>query len=283
MKKNSHNKIKNTAVIFELLVRKVTSDILNGTKHSDAIPIIKEHFKKSSVLNKELSLYQSLSKGQLMSESKANYLIDEVMKIHGMLDQKALHKAKYQVIKEIKNSFDLKKFFEVKLPNYRRLASIYVLFETRSNTNIDKAIKNRYTLVESMTTEKKYVEVSNTEKILKEQDKDVRILAYRLMVDKFNKKFSGKLNENQRKLVENYICNVDQNNPLRGFISKEITSVKKQIKENILKVDDDVVKIKLNEIIKLLDDYKASKIITESDILNLLRYYELAKELKELK
>jgi len=285
MKKSSHNKIKNTSVIFELLVRKVTSDILNGTKHSSAIPIIKEHFRRSSILGKELNLYQSLSKPQRLSESKANYLIDEVVKMHRTLDKKTLNRAKYEVIKEIKNAYDFKKFFEVKIANYRRLGSIYVLFETGGTTNNpETTVKNRYALVEAMTIEaKKKDRTDDVESVLKEQDKDIRILTYRLMVDKFNKKHSSMLDENQRRLIKNYICNVDQNNPLRDFIETEITTVKRQIKESMSKVDDEVVKIKLNEIVKMLDEYKTSKVITESDILNLLRYYELAKELKELK
>ena len=281
MKNLKHSKFKNTGVLFELLVRQVTSDTLNNSD-SKAIPLIKKYFAKSTELAKEFNLYQTLIKEKFTKEEKANHLIEAVLIAKSQLNQAVLNRQKYNLIKEIKNNYVLEDFFKSKVNNYKALAAIYKMFEYTIADHPTESVNNRYAIVEHITRKdvaKNAVKNEMSEFI--KQDKDVRLLSYKILVDKFNEKYYD-LNEGQKSILRNYINAVSEGTELKSFIVKEVNKLQNSLKTLTSKVDDKVVKIKLTEVTNLLNEISVAKSIKDTHILSLLRYHELIKELKKV-
>ena len=281
MKNLKHSKFKNTGVLFELLVRQVASDTLNNND-SKAIPIIKKYFAKSTELAKELNLYQTLVKEKFAKEDKAGHLIDAVSAAKAKLNQTSINRQKYNLIKEIKNTYVLEDFFKTKVSNYKTLAAIYKLFEYTIADSPVESVNNRYTLIEHITRKdvKKIAPLNEMSSFIK-QDKEVRLLSYKILVDRFNEKYSD-LNEGQKSILRNYINAVSEGTELKYFIGEEVSKLQKSLKSLTSKVDDKVVKIKLSEVSNLLSEIASAKTVKDTHILSLLRYHELVKELKKV-
>jgi len=282
MKPLKHSKFKNTGVLFELLVRQVASDTLNNVD-SKSIPILKKYFSKSTELAKELELYQTLVKERFANEEKAKALIEAVLSARVKLNQSALNRQKYNLIKEIKSTYVLEDFFKSKINNYKVLASAFKLFEFSVADNPTEIITNKYTLIEHITSkqlQKTKLPVTEVSAFTK-QDKDVRLLAYKILVDKFNAKYSA-LNESQKNLLRQYINNVSDSSELRDCLTLESAHVRKALRSLTAKVSDKVTKIKLTEVTNLLKQIESTKSVKDSHVLNLLRYHELIKELNKI-
>ena len=284
-RKLKHSKIKNTGILFELLTRQITADVLAG-KSTKTVAIVKKYFNETTELGKELELYQLLSEKHYKSENRADYLLDAVIKSRRKLSNSSLKREKFNLIREIKETYNVNDFFNGRLPNYRMLASIYNVFQSESSQEQfkpDHVVNSKYTILEHITNGK----TSNKkiqEKVLNEyskSDKDLRLLAYGILVDKFNTKYK-KLDESQRKLLKNYINNVSNTNSLREFVDTEAVGIKKQLKIHLPKVSDKITKIKLNEAVNQIENLTKGKIVTEKQVLTLMRYYELIKEIKNV-
>ena len=270
-----HSKYKNTGILFELLVRQVTSDTVNGIENSPAINIIKEFFKKNTTLKRELGLYQTLLKEKFKTESRADKFIDAVLKERKKLSNSTLRKQKYNLIKEIKKNYNIEEFFKSKVSNYSNNASIYCLFEGASPSN---QVRFRYSLVEAITNSKKEKSrVDETYDIYKKQDKDVRMLSYKILLEKFNNKY-GKLGIKQKSLLKEYIENISNTDKLKDYIHSEINTTTKKLDKATKFVKNDVVKIKLNEVSSQLKKIKSDKNIKDVHIISVLRAYDLIKE-----
>jgi hypothetical protein len=253
-----HSKYKNTGILFELLVRQVTSDTVNGKEDSPAIKIIKEFFKKNTTLKKELGLYQTLLNEKFNTEVKAEKFIDAVLKERKKLSGTVLRKQKYNLIKEIKKNYNVEEFFRTKVSNYSQNASIYCLFEGASPSN---QIRFRYSLIESITNSKsKKTRIDETYDLYKKQDKDVRILSYKI-------------------LLEEYIENISNTDKLKEYVYKEINSTTDKLDKASKFVKDKVVKIKLKEVSTQLKNIKDEKSVKDKHIISVLRTYDLIKEL----
>jgi len=277
MRNLKHSKFKNTGVLFELLVRQVASDTLNNSD-SKAIPLIKKYFARSTELAKELSLYQTLVKEKFSREDKANSLIEAVLAAKDNLNRSTLNRQKYNLIKEIKNNYVLEDFFKSKVNNYKTLAAIYKLFEYTVADNPVEIVNNKYTIVEHITrTESKKTSAVNEMADFIKQDKEVRLLSYKILVDKFNDKYKV-LTTEQKSVLRNYINNIDNSDNLKRFILRETKKLKNEFSK--IKVSDKVYSIKLKEVIGLIDNLSNSKIVSETQALGLLRYYQLLNELK---
>lgn len=285
MKKSTHSKIKNTIILFELLSRQVAADTIQGKENSPAVKIIKEYFNGSTNLAKELTLYQSLINESYKSKDKANYLINAVVKSRKSLNLEKLKAEKYNLIKEIKKNYDLESFFKTSLTDYKLYASIYRIFEGTVSVNPSELVNSRFTIVEHIVERKKLKSTTNkTEAIINEyvnQDESVRLLAYRLLVDKFNDKYKN-LSEKQKGILKEYINNVSNTTTLKSFVITEAHTIKTDLAKQANKVKDKVVKIKLNEVVSMLDKYSKLKTVNENHVLSLLLYCELQKELKNV-
>jgi hypothetical protein len=283
MKKSTHSKIKNTAILFELLTRQVAADTIKGIDKSPALKLIREYFKSNSIVAKELVLYQTLVNERFSNPEKAAYLVNTVVKLRNRLDAKTLKDTKYSLIREIKNHYDLGDFFKTNLSEYKLYASIYRVFEGVTVSRAAEVVNSRYTIIEHLTKKKsnQLNESTNPVGDYLKQDEEVRLLAYKLMIDKFNEKYAN-LSTRQRGILKEYINNISNTVSLKEFATKEAKLLQTQLKRFQPKVADKVTKIKLNEVGNMLDSFSKMRNIKEEHILSLLLYHELLKELKNV-
>ena len=280
--KIKHSKIKNTAILFELLTRQITADVLND-KEGEAVSMLKKYFSPKSQLGKEYELYKILNTEKYSSDSKANHLIEAVVKAYKGINKKQLRNEKYNLVKEIKNSYDVNDFFNARIPNYKVYASIYKLFESVYTQDPKEETESRFTIIENIT--KKSTSVKKKDKKVlenyKKQEKDLRLLTYTVLVEKFNKKYK-KLTESQRDLLRKYIYNISNTNSLKEFIEKESIQIKKQLQSFLPRIDDKVTKIKLTEAINQIGNLLKGRIVEDNQVVALMRYYQLVRELKDV-
>tara|TARA_B100001094_G_C18141717_1_gene778263 strand:+ start:60 stop:917 length:858 start_codon:yes stop_codon:yes gene_type:complete len=279
-RKLKHSKIKNTGVLFELLVRQITTDTLNGVEKSPALTIVKEYFGKKTTLKKELDLYNSLNKEKFNIPAKAEKFLDLVLKERSKISSTVLKRQKYNLIKEIGKKYQLENFFKTKINNYKLNASIYNLFETISSKTVSdpkSLLTCRETIVENSISKSPK---STQDKVLKEyskQDKSMRLLSYRVLLEKFNKTYGKKLNESQKLLLKKYISG--QNAKLVEHINKEAKSSVEKIKGFANKIDDKITSIKLKEVSNQLQRIEKSNLVNESYLITMMNVYELLEEL----
>lgn len=278
MKKSTHSKLKNTGILFELLTRQITADTMVGVADSPALKIVKEFFGPKKTLAKELVLYHTLINESFKSPSKAEMLLATTVKLRKGLNHKILQESKYQLIKEIKNHYDLREFFKATVADYKLHAAIYRIFEGAGVTQAAELVRSRSTITEHIMRKRQTApEVDTTQSYLKE-DEEVRLLAYRLMLEKFNDKYSV-LSAGQRKILKEYINNISNTSELRTFIIEESKALKQQINKKAKNVKDKITAIKLAEVAHLLDRNQKIKRAKEEHVHGLLLYHELLKEL----
>ena len=278
-----HSKYKNTGILFELLVRQITADTLSG-KSSKAANILKKYFVKSE-LGKEYKLYETLSKYKNISESKADMILTTIIENSKTLNRSALKRQKYNLINEMQKHYDLNEFFKTKIPSYKEYASLYTLLEIYNSDLLstpDQIILNKISLLESMTAipvAAKKVENDLMEEF-KSYDKDIRILTYKVLLEKFNGKY-GTLNDDQKDVLKEFINSVDNTPRLKEFYNSKVTYLKEEL-DNISKtIKDKAVKIKVNEVTNMLVSLNKTANIGDDDLINILQYCELLEELKK--
>ena len=279
-----HSKYKNTGLLFELLVRQITADTLSG-KDSKATGILKKYFVKTE-LGREYKLYEVLSKYKHITEGKAETVINTLIESSKDLNRGALKRQKYNLINEIQKYYNLEEFFKTKLPNYKAYASLYTLIEVYNSENLsnpDQIISNKIALLEHLSS--KQVQKQKVEDDLMTEfqsyDKDLRILTYKVMLEKFNGKYAD-LNDNQKSVLREFINSVDSTPKLREFYNSKIEEIKSQLTELTSKVTSKATKIKLQEIKNIITPLDKVSKIGNDDLVNLLQYYELLEELTKI-
>ena len=286
MKKIKHSKFKNTGFLFELLVRQITSEVMSSSK-SVAEKLLKEHFNSKQELSKELKLYQYLINEKYNSESKAEQFINTILEARKKIDEKKLTKEKYNLIKEIKETYDLDEFIKSPISNYKTLASIYKIFETVvTDTQYEPTdiVSARFTIAENIINSSiQNKDIKLKDAVLEEyrkQDDDLRAVSYKLLVESFNNKYNNLTND-QKGLLREYINNINNTGKLSEYVSNEVTKLVEGLKEVGSKISDKVTKIKLAETITNIRKIKSVKKIKEQHLSAMMMTYELLKELKE--
>ena len=277
-----HSKIKNTGILYELLTRQLTVDIMNGIKETKSVDLIKKYFGKTSELGKERELYQILTESKYSTQDRAEKLVEAVLKARHKLNNSSLRREKYNLIKEIKESYNVNDFFRGRIQNYRLLASIYKVFltETTSLYNPQEEVDNKYTIIEHISS-KKVSKKTKENKVIQEyqkQEKDLRLLSYQIIVDNFNKKYTN-LNSMQKNLLKEYINNISNTNSLREFVDNEVLQIKEILNKYLPKIKDKVTKIKLKEAISQTKTLTEGKVVKDKQVISLMRYYSLIEEL----
>jgi hypothetical protein len=278
----NHSKYKNTGILFELLIRQITNDTLDS-KDSQATNILKKYFVKTE-LGREYKLYETLLKKTSLTETKANIITNTLLDSSKSLNKGVIKRQKYNLIKEIQNHYDLNEFFNHKLPNYKVHAAFYTLLEISNSTNqIDpeQIINNKVTILEHLTaaqiksTKIKDEVMSEFEK----SDKDVRFIAYKMLLESFNVKYDT-LHTNQKTILKEYITSVDNTSRLKEFYTNKINEIKTELADLNKKTKNKVTKIKINEIISIITPPLKNAKITDNDLVDLLQYYDLINELE---
>ena len=280
--KIKHSKYKNTGILFELLVRQITADTLKGGD-SPAIDILKEYFVKTS-LGREYKLYESILKSKVLTEGRANMVVTTILESSQKFNRSTLKKQKYNLINEIKKHYDLDIFFGSKITDYKELAALYTLIEgynIKEDIDPNQLIHNKITLLEHLT--KKEVKAKNIkDDVLKEfstYDKDVRILTYKVLLEKFNNKYQD-LSPEQKQVLKEFINSVDSTPGLRSFYNTKIQELKSILSEEVKNIKDKATQIKITEVIKYLIELDKTAKVGNNNLVDLLQYYELIKEIK---
>ena len=276
-----HSKFKNTGILFEILVKKITGDTLSG-KTSKAIKIIKEYFVNTE-LGKEYKLYETMFKTKNLTEHRANMVLSTILDQSKKLNKNKLKGEKYRLIKELKNHYNLEELFKTKLNDYKAQASLYTLMEiysTDNSTNPQQVVDNKVTILEHVsggTIDNKKVKDTVLAEF-KSYDKDLRTLTYHVILENFNTKYDN-LNTKQKLILKEFINSADNGPVLKKFFNKEIVNIKTSLKEQTTKVKDKATKIKLQEIDKLIVEINKRTNVKSSHLVDLLQYHSLLGEL----
>jgi len=280
--KLKHNKLRNTGLLFELLVRQITADTLNN-RESKAIDILKSNFN-NNLIAKEYKIYKALVNNKNLSEAKANIVIVASIVAHKKINKSVLDNQKYKLISQIKENYDLDEFFKTKIENYKTLASIYMLFEMYQSNSIDpsREVKYKYSIMEDICAG---IKESKKDPVFEEYvtyDKGTKALVYKLMIQKFNDKYYN-LNEEQKSLLKNYISNITTPETFKEYVNEQIKTVKAKLVKHLDKITDEVRKIKIAEVVNIIKEIPHNKQVNDIDMENLLYFYELEKELTNVK
>jgi len=277
-----HSKFKNTGILFELLVRKITADTLAGTE-SPSVNILKKYFVNTE-LGKEYKLYETLFKSKNLTEGKANTILTTILESSKKLNRKTLKREKYNLVKELREHYNVEDLFKTNISNYKSLAALYTLFEvynTQEITNPNQIVDNKLVLLEHLTSKEiSKDDVKNTLlEEFKSEDKDVRLLTYRIILEKFNDKYSH-LSDAQKSILREFIEHIDSTSKLKEFYNFKIQEIKKSLSEEIKSVKDEATKIKLVEVNKFIVEIGKNERINNENLVDLLQYCSLLEELK---
>lgn len=282
-KKAKHSKFKNAGILFELLTRQITADILAGRDESFTKNLMFKYFHESKDLGKEIQLYNFIIQQNVKDVTAADRLVDVILQTRSKLDERELDKQKYNLIKEIKEKYDIDEFLKNKIPNYKLYASIYKLFEDRVQNQIkfdvSELVESREYIVENLTRDKKVS--NNSMDVYDSQPTEVRLLAYKFLIENFNKKYSNLLPD-QKRLLKEYITNISNTSKFTMFVNEEYKRLCEVLKEKTTHVKSEVVKIKINEVISQFYSKPISGIVKENQLSSLLNLYELIEELNKV-
>jgi len=277
-----HSKYKNTGILFELLVRQITTDTLDG-KNSPAKDILKKYFVKSE-LGREYKLYETLLKKTSLTEGKANVVVSTLIDSSKTLNRGAIKRQKYNLINEIQKYYDINEFFNHKLPNYKVFAAFYTLVEianTPQGIDPEQAINNKVTILEHLTAAKITEDSLRSEAMneFEKADKGIRLLAYKTLLESFNTKYDD-LHPRQKEILKEFITSVDNTSRLKDFYTSKVIEIKEELTKLNLKTKNETTKIKINEIINLIQTPAKTAKLNDSDLVDLLQYYDLINELE---
>ena len=279
--KIKHSKYKNPGILFELLVRQITADTLKGD-NSPAIDILKKFFVKTE-LGREYKLYETILKSKVLNESRANVFITTALDASKKLNKGQLRNQKYQLIREIKDNYKVEEFFSSKIKNYKELAALYTLIEGYNSKDISdtqQLVDNKVTLLEFLT--KQEVSEEKKQTLIEEfsnYDKDTRILTYKVLLERFNDKYQH-LSKEQKQVLKEFINSVDSAPRLRNFYNSKVNELKDSLIKENKNIKDKATAIKIKEVSKYLTELDKSSKVGDDNLVDLLRYYELVKEIK---
>jgi hypothetical protein len=277
-----HSKFKNTGILFELLVRKITADTLAGVD-SPSVNILKKYFVNTE-LGKEYKLYETIFKSSNITEGKANIILTTVLEASKKLNRKTLKREKYNIVKELREHYNVEDLFKTGISNYKPLASLYTLFEIYNSQDItdpNQIVDNKFVLLEQLTSspmDKDNVKNDIIEEF-KSQDKDIRLLTYRVLLENFNNKYSH-LSDTQKSILKEFINSIDSTSKLKEFYNSKIQEIKNNLTSEIKITKDSATKIKLIEVNKFLTEIGKNKKINSDNLVDLLQYCSLLEELK---
>tara|TARA_R110000803_G_scaffold29937_1_gene67902 strand:+ start:1519 stop:2373 length:855 start_codon:yes stop_codon:yes gene_type:complete len=280
-----HSKFKNTGLIFELLVKQIAADTLNN-RDSAAVSILKKFFGNKSSLSKEYRLYEFIVKNKNVSQSKAEAILSTITEISLKLNAKTLKQAKYNLIAEIKSNYNVEEFFGMQVRDYKALAALYCLLEAQgNNTLVDPQIliDNKTTILEHLTSvvpDENEVKDTLIEEYSK-YDKDLKLLTFKILLEKFNSKYKSLLPE-QKNILKEFITSVSSQSRLRKLVNEELVKISEKVTKLSSKVKDDVMKIKLDEVSKAITPINKKSKIVDTHLINLMQYYDLVKELEAI-
>ena len=284
MKKVRHSKFKNTGFLFEILTRQITLEVLNGGEEK-AKEIVKEFFSGKTELAKELRLFNLLINEKYNSETKAEKFIDAILEAHTKINYSQLKREKFNLVKSIKETFEINNLLASPVTNYKILASVHKLFEGKKNDilEVKDVFNSKLTIIEHISNSTPSLK-KKEEKLVedyKKQEKDLRLLTYKILLESFNNKYTN-LNSLQKGLLREYINNITNTSKFGEYFEKELISTITELHTMFKGMKDKITKIKLRETINVLKKQKLGKKITDEQVSALMMSYELIKEINSI-
>lgn len=286
-KKKRHSKFRNTGILFELLTRQVTADIIAGREISIAKNLLYQYFKENTEMGKEWQFYNTLLTEKIRDDRQAERLLSVVVDARRKLNEKKLLEEKYELIKIIKENYPIDDMLKSPVRNYRLLASIYKIFEDGSSRDIKfdvaEMFQSKNCIVEHIVDKPKTNQGDDDLlNYYKTQSEEIRLLSYKLLVEKLNDKYDSELDEEQKAVLREYICNVANTNQFGEYVRTKVAVIKEALHDLTSKIDDsEVMKIKINEVAHQLDKINPGKIVKDNHVMVLMLSYELLKEIKK--
>lgn len=283
--KIKHSKYRNTGLIFELLVKQIAADTLSGAE-SPAVGILKEFYASKTSLAKEYKLYDLVTKSKGVNQKRAEAIVSTITEVSRKLNQDALKNQKYKLISEIKKHYNLDEFFSIQVRDYKALAAMYCLLEAQNNEELvdpQYLVDNKITILEHLTDKSQNSEeVKDT--LIEEYskyDKDLKLLTFKILLEKFNNTYKDLLPE-QKNILKEFITSVNSKKRLLNIVNEELNKLSEEVERLSSKVTDEVVKIKLEEVAKTIKPLKSTEKIGDTHLVNLMQFYDLVNELKAL-
>jgi hypothetical protein len=235
---------------------------------------------------REFKLYDFILRNKGVGSKKAESIISTIVEVSRNLDTTSLKKQKYELIKELKTHYDLEEFFSIKVESYKTLAALYCLMEAQNTpglVDLDVFVDNKTTILEHLTQSKTGSEqVKNT--LIEEYskyDKDLRLLTYKILLEKFNNQYKTLLPE-QKNILKEFIVSVNSSTRLRNVVNDEMIKIQEEISKLKNNIVDKVIRIKINEIQKTITPIKNTQKVEDNHLVSLMQYYELVNELRNL-
>jgi len=268
-----HNKKRNTAFVYEALVRELTKSIIknNNNRKNRIVSIMKEHFKKGTVLSSELDIYKSLYETSALKTVLAEKLMMEAKLAYARLDKKEIFAEQTSLINKVNKTLSPDVFTNF-VPNYKNLASIYSIFN--DSVTVKEKVLLEGKMLESLTSEKK------KESDIKEPIDNV---VYKSFVDRFNKEYFQSLSESQKTLLTKYVASfADDGLELKMHLNEEVNKLKEDIKlslrNSIIKDDPSMLK-KTEKILERVESYR-NREIDEEMLKEILKIQNLMEEIQ---
>mgnify|MGYP001186657808 CR=1 FL=1 len=267
-----HNKKRNTAFLYEALVRQLTKYIIKQNKYkiSQLSGLIKESFNRETSLYRELNIYKPLYEMNSMNTDKARNLIRESKVAHDKLNKQQIFKEQSSLIKKINKTLG-SEVYKSFVPNYKNIASVYSIF------NLDMSPKDKVILEEK-------IENSLTSSMESESDnlEHVDNIVYKSFVEKFNSKYSMSLKENQKALLNKYISSFTDNGlELKVYLNEELQSLRETVIEARQSTEfsgDEDFSTRLHTVTNILNNLKENK-IDDKMIRKVIKIQDLVEEL----
>ena len=252
-----HNKKRNTAFVYEALIRELTESVVknNKNKQNKIVSIIKDHFNNSSVLKEELDLYKSIYETRHIKKSTAEKIVVEAKQKYSNLNKKEIFQEQTALINKINKTLSGKLFTSF-VPNYKSIASVYSIFQDAL------PVKDRVLLEESIVDQ-----MSASVETRQEGQQPIDSLVYNTFVNKFNEEYKEVLNESQKELLSHYISSFADNGlELKIYLNEELGRLKEDLKTAMEKEEiknDEILAEKTQKVYDILENCADREIDTE--------------------
>ena len=268
-----HNKKRNTAFLFEALVKELTKSIVKNDLQTKEkiISLIKENFKKDSILAKELKIYKSLLESKNLSNRVAEKLIYEARREYKSLDIEVVFESQSRLINQINKTLS-RNIFSNFVPQYKNIATIYQLFSEEDGP------KKRVLLEEKVIQQ-----LSAPTEVLKEKIIPTDKLVFSTFTKNFNSIYSKNLQEDQRELLNKYITSFSDNGiEFKIFLNEEVGRLKNEMTQSLRSESvkgNPLILEKTQKVIQTIEEFKNTE-ITSSMIQKIMKIQSLVKEIQ---
>jgi hypothetical protein len=262
--KVKYNKKRNTAFLYETLVKELTKAVVNkdNSKRAIILGILKEHYSLKSVLYKELDVYKSLYETKGVEMDIAQRMVSEAKRVYFSLNSQDIFNQQTQVINKMNKQLE-SSIFSNFIGNYKDLATISQLFDD------NVSIKHRVLL------EKKVLDILCENKVEKQEMRPIDNIVYKQIIKKFNEKYSDVLLKEQKELFSKYILSYADDVDFMVYLNEEIGRIKKIVNETTT-----ISVFEKQKLIQKIDELK-NKPVDKEIVESVLHFQSLVKELVE--